>query len=85
MRKAVLFFGFVYGVLACGNLPEKNGTDRLDLSSHQITMEIGKVLFLKNCETCHSRRKGGNLLVERYRSSEKDFAELQKFVRNQDS
>lgn len=85
MRKATLFFGLVYGILACGGPQEKKGADRFDLSSHQITMEIGEVLFLTNCDSCHPQMKGRNLLVERYRASQKDFSALQKFVRNQDS
>ena len=85
MKKAILFFGLVYGTLACSSKEERKGADRFDLSSHQITMDIGAVLFYKNCDSCHPQMKGRSLLVERYQSSRKDFTALQKFVRNHDS
>ena len=85
MRKAVLFFGFVYGILACGNPSEREGVDRLDLSSHQVTMEIGKVLYLKHCLHCHADLRSDNMLADRVRSAQGDFRDLQKFIRNQDS
>ncbi|GEM_PF-1508162 len=85
MRKAILFSGFVYGLLACGNPPGKDDTDRLDLSDPRTTPEIGKVLYLRYCLHCHADMKSDHMLADKVRSAQGDFSALQKFIRNQDS
>lgn len=86
MCKAVLLFCLVCGVFACGSPPKEKGADRLDLSDPRTVPEIGKVLYLRHCVQCHADvRSDDNRLADRIHEAQGDFAELQKFVRNQDS
>ncbi len=85
MRKAILLLGLVYGTSACGNPPEREGIDRLDLSNPRTVPEIGKVLYLRHCAPCHPALKCDNMLAASVRSAEGGFSKLQTFVRSQDS
>lgn len=85
MCKAIFFSGFVFGLLACGNPPEKNDTDRLDLSDPRTTSEIGKVLYLRYCLHCHAALQSDNMQTYSIKSAKGDWGDLQKFVRSQDS
>lgn len=85
MKKAIIFFGFAYGLLACGAPSEKTSAEYLDLPDPRTTPEIGKVLYLRHCAACHPAVKSDNMLADRVRSAQGSYSELQKFIRSQDS